>query len=416
MRDEQLRRILLGKKQQTNGEQRSKESGGSLTGNNNGEKSADEEKDKQATSDKDDNESAEGGGGHDGLHSELSLPTLLKRVSEGYESSKRRNQLYKNHLDRQREKNRSLNKVLASTEKELRKAQRKSRCDELTLQTAIDRGDALSEMHEVALADLSTSRDEVDRLKRIDSERERKLAHADRRLRIQEKRLSGVQTLIGSLNHTDERLGKKHEDSQIRNHRNSEHSNHNIELDDGVGSIGTTSPSTRRKEADLSAEIEMAAFAALAAPKLDCSTHSIVTMSPSTRCREADLSVELEAATLTMDSETQKKEWEDNRRQGTPINTAGEKSSFEPHVTIPKGPYPTTEKGTNFAIGTPQSYSTRTVTTAATGDYGSTDGCIEMRLVPAPPLPEEVNSSSPKEFDRYSPLRTSKLDFRLESS
>jgi hypothetical protein len=231
---------------------------------------------------------------------------LLKWISAGYENSKRRNELYKKSLEKQRATTRNLNVLLATKEAELKQAHRKNRCDEIRLQAAIDRAEDLTEKHESALAKFSMAREEVERLKETDSERERKIAHSERRLRIQEKRLSGVQDLIESLKVAKakdaERLDLIREETEKEKSGCGETSNNNDGGHDRSYALSTTSPSAMLQKAaeisvDLSVEIEMAV---LATAHLDDSTSSVCT-SPSERRREADLSVELAAAITAMD-------------------------------------------------------------------------------------------------------------------
>mgnify|MGYP003337407908 CR=1 FL=1 len=113
-----------------------------------------------------------------------------------------RNILLKEKLDRLRETTRNLTKLLAGKEEELRQVNRKCSFDDTVRRAAVNRADLLMGLHGAALQKLAETRNEVDRLKHIDHSSQSKLAHSERRLRIQENILSGAQNLISSLSTT----------------------------------------------------------------------------------------------------------------------------------------------------------------------------------------------------------------------
>ena len=399
VRDEELKKILLGKKE------KSDESRKGENEKENGDKKKTSGEDKKLP----------GGGGDDHpSSSNLPLPRLLKWVSAGYENSKRRNELYKKKLEKQRAATRDLNVLLATKEAELKQAHRKTRSDEIRLQAALDRTEDLAEKHESALAKFSTAREEAKRLKNNESEREQKLAYSKRRLRIQERRLSGVQDLIESLmatkgNHA-ERLGLIQEVAEREKSGCDESSsNNNDGRYDRSHALSAASPfAMLQKDAelsvDLSIEIEMAA---MAAAHLDDGS---VCTSPSERRREADLSLELAAATNAMDYNrppTYENEY-------TVVKGAGldrGKSSPEQQPVNRNGTNWDMNKLKNWISVTPQTLSITTGTTASCGENGFCDHALARSVPETPPIPEQVRSGSRQEYDQFSPLGTPQLEF-----
>jgi len=436
------------------------------------------------------------------------LPKLLKRISRGYESSKRRNRHYREQMDRQRETVRNLNLLLSAKEQELARVKRKARTDQrqqtqartLSVASSNNRLDQLAVLHRSALAKLAKAEDEVDRLKRTDAERQRKLLHSERRLKIQEKRLAGVQILIASLtsineNHnanvtgtvndnvndndngndngngngvqTTTTVGEKEDRPSPTNNSGDVDHDVDVDVDDeskcgrGASSGTVTSFSTRRKEAELSAEIhEREAAAASTKARFDSSGGSGIdnlAKSLLARREEADLSAELAVgAAIADDSQVSDDDDDDdddddgvvilkeaegktdsegdpaqmaplpNAKTDAKVNVSEEVVSAEQQQQQQRqqSPPPMNKsesnrvpKGSKWAVagGTPQTISIRTVTTAATSaEDGSGDGCsIEISIPrtpsPSPPVPEQVGGRSGHELDAcYSPLATPK--------
>ena len=393
VRGDELKKILLGKKENSDESRK----GENKNENGNQKKTTISEGKKLP-----------GGVGGDDDHSSssnLPSPRLLKWVSAGYENSKRRNELYKKKLEKQRVATRDLNVLLATKEAELQQAHRKTRSDAIRLQAAMNRAEDLAEKHESVLAIFSTAREEAERLKKIESEREQKLAYTERRLRIQEKRLSGVQDLIASLKAAKakdaERLDLIQEEAEKMNSGCDEsRSNRNDGHYDRSHAISTASPfAMLQKDAelsvDLSVEIEMAV---MAAAHLDDGS---VCTSPSERRRQADLSMELAAATTAIDEYTVVKG----------VCSDREKSSPELQ--------PLNRSGTNWDINkvkkwisvTPQTLSITTGTTASCGEYGFCDHALDRSLPETPQIPEEVKNGSRQEYDQFSPLGMPQLEF-----
>jgi hypothetical protein len=361
MRDEELKRILLGKEKEKNNDE----------DDNDQEKYDDDDKndgqeettiadeinvggDNNENDDDDDNDDDD-----EEDSSKLPLSTLLKSLAKGYEESKLRIRSYKEQLNRQRETVTNMNHLLANKDEELRQVNRKFRSssdDNSERQAAIDRADNLAGLHEIALQNLSEARDEVDRLKRIDVQRRSKIAHSERRLRIQEKRLSSVQDLMSSLstnvgswkatgdnngnNVADDReVEVVVENNSTNSNNNDNNYNHYLGKDnnmhDGAGSA-ITSPSMRQDEADLSVEIEMAAtLAAMTAAHLDCAATTIT--SPSMRLNEMDLSVEirLAAAAMTNNTATYQHDGHDDGEKEDTINEEEHTSTSNGSILTP---------------------------------------------------------------------------------
>jgi len=381
-RDEELKQILLGKNE-----------------NLVGENEDDSKKDDQTVS-----SVSSLSGIFDASSAKLPLPRLLKRISEGYENSKRRNELYKKSLDRQRTIARNLNSQLADKEIDLQQANRKSRCKEISLQEAIDRAEDLAQKHQSALEELSIAKDEVERLQKIGAERERRYSHTQRRLKIQEKRLSGVQDLIDSLKAAKamaaDRLDliQEEEEEEEESERNKIRESSILDSNRSTSTVPTSRiPSINKPNAadlsfDLSVEIEMAAMAA--AQLQDGSIRNVndsICSSPSTRCRVADLSLELAGT---------------SEREGG-IGSNKENTLQKQTKNWGKN------KGGKLAEGTPQTLTDTTATTASSGEDVSEDGSMEtITIIPeTPPVPKELRSRSRQEYDQCSPLSTMKLDF-----
>ena len=361
MRDEELKRILLGKEKEKNNDEDDNDQEKDDDDDRNDEQKettiADEinvggDNNENDDDDNDDDEEEEDS-------SKIPLSTLLKSLAKGYEESKLRIRSYKEQLDRQRETVTNMNHLLTNKDEELRQVNRKFRSsydDNSERQAAIDRADNLAGLHEIALQNLSEARDEVDRLKRIDVQRRSKIAHSERRLRIQEKRLSGVQNLMSSLstnvgswkttgdnngnNVADDREeGEVEENNSTNSNSNDNNYNHYLGKDnnmhDGAGSA-ITSPSMRQDEADLSVEIEMAAtLAAMTAAHLDCAATTIT--SPSMRLNEMDLSVEirLAAAAMTNNTATYQHDGHDDGEKEDTINEEEHTSSSNGSILTP---------------------------------------------------------------------------------
>ncbi|OEU09282.1 hypothetical protein FRACYDRAFT_248622 [Fragilariopsis cylindrus CCMP1102] len=381
--------------------------------------------------------------------SKIPLSTLLKSLAKGYEKSKLRIRSYKEQLDRQRETVINMNHLLTNKDEELRQVNRKSRSsynDNSERQAAIDRADNLAGLHEIALQNLSEARDEVDRLKRIDVQRRSKIAHSERRLRIQEKRLSGVQNLMSSLstnvgswkttgnnngnNVADDREeGEVEENNSTNSNNNDNNYNHYLGKDnniyDGAGSA-ITSPSMRQDEADLSVEIEMAAtLAAMTAAHLDCAATTIT--SPSMRLNEMDLSVEIRLAAAAMTNTTatyqhvEHFEHDDDEKEDTIIEEDYTSSSYGTILTPITTKQPTIKNRRIESVkGGQKTYSILTATTATTecdggsGESGESGGeSGDMTSIPEPPpIPERVEGSMNREDDGCSPLGLPTLTFQ----
>ncbi|MGK3737858.1 MAG: hypothetical protein ACI8RD_005214 [Bacillariaceae sp.] len=409
MRDEEFKRILLGKEKESN---------------NNNDDCDDDDQGKDDDDDDDDEKEEEDS-------SKMTVSTLLKRLSKGYENSKLRIRSYKKQLGRQRETITNMNHLLTGKEEELRLVNRKFRSsydDDSERQTAIDRANNLAGLHEIALQNLAEARDEVDRLKRIDTQRRSKIAHSERRLRIQEKRLSGVQNLmsslstnVGSWRTTGDKNGdnavddREEEEVEENNNTNNNNDNHYLEennnMFDGAGST-ITSPSMRQDEADLSVEIEMAAtLAAMTAAHLDGAATNIT--SPSMRLREMDLSVEIRLAAAAMTNATatyQHVEHDDDEKEDT-INEEDHTSSSNGSILTPNtSKQPTIKNRRIKSVKRRQNtYSILTATTATTdrddGSSGSGDTSGDMTSIPeTPPIPERVDGTMNREDDDCSPL------------
>ena len=423
MRDNELRKILFRK--QGNGPSKQTE--------NNEEKELEEKEDKETSEKEEQNEAGAEANLEsisNSLPSDLPLPRLLGRMSDGYESSKRRNEMYKKCLERQRATARKLNELLSTKESELNQANRKSRADAFSLQAAIDRAEDLSAKHESTLVDLAKAREEAERLKRIGLERDQKLAHSERRLKIQEKRLSGVQDLIESFKAAkaidDDRLDLIQEETD----RELDIGGNSNKLGFGGSASATTNSSTILKpvdlSVDLSVEIEMAA---MAAAHLDDSINSHEYLGS----READLSAEL-ADNFT---KQQSSNWEGDNWD----TESGSRGSNWIRDTIAEvarsdreNQYPESESGATLTkkeaniqeekdwkvnkwekqtVSTPQTLSSSTVTTASRErDYFSDYNMAIGRNTPeTPTVPEQVDSRCRREYDYCSPLATPKLDF-----
>lgn len=444
LREDELKQILLGAKSEDSGEGLQGENENKNENcNKNVEETAGEDQTEQGGSDNSiiisEGVDVDADVDVEASSSGLPLPRLLQRVSDGFESSKRRNELYKKNLERQRASTRKLNTLLAAKEVELKQASRRSRCDEVTLQAAIDRAEDLSEKHETVLAKLSNALEEIERLKQIDSEREQKLAHSERRLRIQGKRLSGVQDLIESLNlaraANADRLGLIQEeterdgadgyvevDTSSDDYTNSDSRSSNAREHNCSGTIAKAA----ELSIDLSVEIEMAAMAA--AQLDDGASTSSVNSSASARRRQADLSVEL-AAVTSMDYDRrpthERKERasseaacsnRENYFRRAMIKTFEEGTFAKPQQPMNRiGTNWDMDKGANCVRGTPQTMSTTTVTTASCCEDGSGDDSMDISKPETPPVPEQVNSRSRRECDQCSPLGSPKLDFMRDS-
>lgn len=372
-RDEELKQILLGKSESLEGENED-----------------DAKKDDQTVSSVSESLS----GIFDASSSKLPLPRLLKRISEGYENSKRRNELYKKSLERQRGIARNLNSQLADKEIDLQQANRKSRSKEISLQEAIDRAEDLAQKHQSALEELAIAKDEVERLQKIGTERERRYSHTQRRLKIQEKRLSGVQDLIDSLKAAKAMAADRLD--FIQEEDDDEESDTNRS---GLIVPTTRIPSIKKPNADelsfdLSVEIEMAAMAA--AQLEDGSSSNIndsVCSSPSMSRRETNMSIELSGSS------------EGKGEKGR----IGSDRVREQTKTWGKN------KGDKLTEGTPDT----TTTTSSSRDDGSVGGSMGIVIIPdiaeTPPVPKELRSRSRHEYDQCSPLSALKLDFGANS-
>ena len=398
LRDEELKQILLGKHEKNK----------SLDGEN-----EDDKKDDQQQTESDVNDSLSVA--LDASSSELPLPRLLKRISEGYASSKRRNEFYKKSLERQRDIAKNLNLVLAAKENDLQHANRKSRSNEITLQEAVKRAEDLSEKHQSTLEQFSIAKKEVERLKKIGSEQERKYSHSQRRLKIQEKRLLVVQDLIESLKvaraEAEDRL------YLIQEEGDSDHGSVSPIFEaDGTSAFGTPftkKPSAAELSLDLSVEIEMAAMAAAQLDDGDIS--SSFSTSSSARRRAADISVELAATDNNKMKPSGKGVTEGTHSNRETISPESMSNRFE--TSNQKGTNNNWEKDNSgkWAGGTPQTLSVATATTASSGEGCFGDDAMDRSIPETPPVPKQVKSRSRQEYDQCSPLASLKLDFGLQS-
>ena len=403
-RDEELKQILLG-----------------VSGNKDMQKGNKAKGGEEAGGDKDGTDGGDGGAakGGDASSSDVSLPTLLKRISQGYDSSKRRNELYKKHLERQRATNQKLTAALAQKETELKQAHRNSHNDQAALQSAIDRAEDLALQHETAVAKLSAAREEVERLRRMGAERDQKLSHSERRLRIQGKRLSGINDLIDSLKAAKEtqanRLDRIQEEggAPAASAHHDDPSGEAVHLSSGAkGGRRLIAPKADDLSVDLSVEIEMAA---MAAAHLDDSTSSGKT-TQSARRREADLSAELAAAVAP----DQTRPAGEERSTPEPMGTTRRETRASANRHEPahrSGSKWDRDKGAKRVESTPKTVSSNTVTTASFGDDGfDDDRSVRDRGMPeTPPVPQHVKSRCRREYDQCSPLSSPKLNFVRDS-
>jgi hypothetical protein len=444
MRDEELKRILLGKEKEKNDDEDDNGQGTDDNDNRNDEQEETTIADEiNVGSDNNENNDDDDGDDDDDEEdsSEMPLSTLLKRLAKGYEKSKLRIRSYKEQLDRQQETVTSMNHLLTNKDEELRQVNRKFRSsydDDSERQAAIDRADNLAVLHEIALQNLAEARDEVDRLKRIDVQRRSKIAHSERRLRIQEKRLSGVQNLMSSLstnvgswkttgdnngnNAVDDREEEEEveENNDTNSNNNDTNCNHYLEKynnkHDGDGSA-INSPSMRQDEADLSVEIEMAAtLAAMTAAHLDCAATTIT--SPSMRLKEMDLSVEIRltaAAKSNVTATYQHVEHDDDEKEDTIIEEDHTSSSNGSIITPNTTKQPTIKNRRIKSVkGRQKTYSILTDTTATTDCDGGSGGEFgDMTSIPeTPPIPERVVGSMNRKDDGCSPLGLPTLTFQ----
>jgi hypothetical protein len=418
LRDEELKEILLGKR----------ESSDSGSDDGNTIDIGDDEINKDKTCQDRSSAAPEDAGAEGGMEalraasSNLPLPRLLKQISDGYETSKRRNELYKKSLERQRATTLSLNQLLATKESELQQAYRKSRCDEITLQAAIDRAEDLAKKQESALEQLSSAQKEVERLRTIGLEKERKLSHSQRRLRIQEKRLSGIQDLIDSLRAARsmdaERLDLIREESDSSDEGESSFHNEKgramLPMTPITPTLTTTSMGMQKApdlSLDLSVEIEMAAMAAAHLDD-DIENHESIHSfgkSHSERRHEADLSAELDAAMAMERAKTPDR--------STNMSALGESPEQERALREPTNEAIANQwdVGKGAARGTPR---TASVTTRSLGDgEDESTTTLQTNMPETPPVPEQVmGSANARDYDLCSPLGTPpKLDFTRDS-
>eukprot|EP00536_Pseudo-nitzschia_multiseries_P009765 jgi/Psemu1/24213/gm1.24213_g len=351
----------------------------------------------------------------------IPLPTLLTRISKGYEASKRRNRSYKEQLNRQRHTVKNLNLLLAAKEEELAQVQKTARTHERDLATANDRVEQLAALHQMSLAKLAKAQDEADKWKRGDAETERNLVQAQRRLRIQEKRLSGFQALLTSMGSLAEvKLGNSYSNSPGRSLVGS-----NSSCCNSTVTSGSHSHSGRRKETEVSAAIQTAA-AAVATVVLDDSgigssgnSNSSLGENSSSQRREADLSAELSAElVVTSVIESKSHSSEDDHeipngetRKTLPQPQRNQTPLSETVTPIGKGMQPIDHDGDSKWIrGTPQTLSVLTATTAGSDEDVADEERREIVPPRTPPVPDRVGGQGPQN-DRFSPLASPRLKF-----
>lgn len=329
--------------------------------------------------------------------SKLPLPKLLKRISAGYQSSKRRNELYKKSLDRQRIIAKDLNQMLASKENDLRQAHRKCVYNEISLQEAIERVEDLSQKHQSVIEELANAKTEIQRLKEIGTERESRYTHSQRRLEIQKKRLSGVQDLIDSFKaisaQAAEHLDFVEEDEE--------------ESVCPIFEAGTSPLANVSRDDD-------ADFAVPLAVKIDLSGMGTSELedvspfaSPSTKRQAEDPSAELgdgNAEKETPDETGTKAKRYSSR---TLISPETKSKRFETSNRMGTNNWERTKEG-KWLRGTPQ---TSSVTNASFDE----DAFEDVSLSETPPMRKQVKGRSRQEHDQRSPLGSVKLNFGLNA-
>lgn len=396
MRDEELKRILLGNHKSTGRKGKDNDENNNTTEEQNVQRETSD--DILAEDDEDCLLSSS---------SKTSVSILLRRMVKGYESSKQRNQSYKELLDRQRDTVRNLNLLLSAKEDELRQSNRRSRNEEVELKAANERVDQLASMHRAAVADLAKARAEVEELQRVDSERARKLAHSERRLKIQERRLTGVQSLIASLNSlNDDSMESLEEDKQAKCNDESVSTNDNKPAE--VSALAHSS--IGRKENEVSVEIEMVAA------QFEC----YVLNSSATQQREVDLSTELAAESAINNSHSSEGRLPnipeelhtDNTTNTMPKTPPSKQKVVESTVAEQKS---IDDKGLKWSNETPQTLSIRTVTTATGSEDIMEDEYIQLCIPQTPPIPKQVGGRGGQEYDvECSPILTPTLDLTCE--
>ena len=339
----------------------------------------------------------------DASSSKLPLPRLLKRISAGYESSKRRNKLYKESLDRQRNIAKNLNQLLANKENDLRQEHRKCVYNEIALQEAVERAEDLSQKHQSVLEELATAKTEIERLKEIGTERENRYSHSQRRLEIQKKRLSGVQDLIDSFKaisaQAAEQLDFVEEDELEQ---------------ESVCPIfeAGTSPLANKSRGDadfgvpLAVEIDMSAVG-----PSELEDDSVFT-SPSARREAANLSAEL--AETDAEAKTPEEPETKGRRYSSRNFISPEHKSKRIETSNRTGinnKWEQSKEG-KWLRGTPQT-ETSSVDTASFDEDAFDD--VSVPETPSPRKHVKSRGRSRQEYDQPSPLGSVKLDYGLDA-
>mmetsp|Transcript_20322 Transcript_20322/g.56517 ORF Transcript_20322/g.56517 Transcript_20322/m.56517 type:complete len:597 (-) Transcript_20322:94-1884(-) len=421
-RDDELKRILLLGGRKTDGDDedgdevvgtdesvRADEGGAKGEGDHEGgsTKAEIDDGDDEDADDDDDEEEEEASGKrtHSSL-AKISLPALLKRISSGYEASKRRNRSYKEQVDRQRETVKNLNLLLTAKEEELAQVQKTARTHERAIAAANDRVDQLGVLHREAVSKLAKARDEAEKWKRINEENTRDLDQALRRLKFQEKRVSGFRALLLSMGSSNEPA--KPETSPYR------------ERAESRSSIVTS------KEVDVEVELQVGATAVADAPNEDhddCGT-SVADS------RDEALSVELAVAsaignfsnasdcgtieTVKAESPTQKIGFETPLPKPMPTATATEAANpefnpFEAVTPIRNLTQKADKNDTKWIRGTPRTLSISTETTMGSSEEADGQGAVKLFPPQTPPVPDHVGGRS-EQHGGCSPLASPRLE------
>jgi len=336
----------------------------------------------------------------------ISLPALLKRISSGYEASKRRNRSYKEQMDRQRETVKNLNLLLTAKEEELAQVQKTSRTHERAIAAANDRVDQLGVLHREAVSKLAKARDEAEKWKRINEENTRDLDQALRRLKFQEKRVSGFRALLLSMGSSNEPA--KPETSPYRERAESSSSivtSKEVEVELQVGATAVTdapnddhddcgtSVADSRDEA-LSVELAVASAIGNFSNASDCGTIE---------------TVKAESSTPQIGIETPLP-----KPMPTAIATATEAAhpEFNPSeavTPIRKLTQKADKNDTKWIRGTPQTLSISTETTMGSSEEADGQGAVKLFPPQTPPVPGHVGGRR-EQHGGCSPLASPRLE------
>ncbi len=332
--------------------------------------------------------------------SKLPLPRLLKRISAGYQSSKRRNELYKKSLDRQRYIAKNLNQLLANKENDLRQEHRKCVYNEIALQEAVERAEELSQQHQSVLEELAIAKTEIERLKEIGTERESRYSHSQRRLEIQKKRFSGVQELIDSFKAISAQAAE-HLDFVEEDELEQESVCPIFEA--GTSPLANKSRGDADFAVPLAVEIDMSAVG-----PSELEDDSVFT-SPSARRQAADLSAEL--AETNAEIKTPEETGAKGRRYSSRnlISPETQSEVFEASNRMGINKWERSEEG-KWLRGTPQ-----TETSSITNVSFDEDAFDDVIIPETPSLRKQVKSSRGRQdHDQRSPLGSVKLDYGLD--